>query len=248
MNRSRIPLAILGGAVLVATALAVRPGAGVPVPQLAQASAAAATDPGALTPFFRFTGSGTVTVKPDRAQIGVGVDGAGKTSPAALQAAGTRIARVARRMKELGVADSDLQTSGASTYQDADTKVWHAQVSLTVNVKDVAKAGALLSAANAAGAGNVWGPSFSVADSHAAYAQALGIALDDARAKADTAAAQLGVHVTGIVSVDESPSGDLRVPVPLAKDAATSSGAALPIETGTQDVAASVTVVFSYTH
>jgi hypothetical protein len=246
MHRHRTPFAILAGAAAIAAALALRPAAhDVAVPQLAQAKAATATDPGALAPFLRFRGDGSVSVRPDRADISVGVDGTGGTSRAALQSASTRIARVTSRLRELGVAADDLQTSDVSTYRDWDTKRWHADVSLTVHVRDVKQAGRLLSAANAAGADSVSGPSFSISNSRAAYAQALRTALGDARAKADAAAAQLGVHVTGVISVDESADSTPPIAMGIAEGVAVPKPA-VPIEAGTQDVTASIVVVFSY--
>jgi uncharacterized protein YggE len=196
-------------------------------------------------PFLRFHGDGSVSVRPDRADISVGVDGTGASSRTALAAASTRIARVTARLRGLGVQPDDLQTSDVSTYQDWDTKGWHADVSLTVHVRDVKEAGRLLAAANAAGADSVSGPSFSISNSRAAYAQALRVALADARARADAAAAQMGVHVTGVVSVDDT--GDSTPPqaMDIAEGAAVPK-ASVPIQAGTQDVTASVVVVFSY--
>jgi len=246
MHRHRTPLAVIAGAAVIAAAVALRPVAhDVAVPRLAAAQAATTTDPGALAPFLRFHGDGSVSVRPDRADIAVGVDGTGKTSGAALQAASTRIAHVTARLRGLGVQADDLQTSDVNTYQDWDTKGWHADVSLTVHVRDVKQAGRLLSAANAAGADSVSGPTFSVSNSRAAYAQALRTALGDARAKADAAASQMGVHVTGVVSVDEAADATAFPALGIAADSA-APRAAVPIETGTQDVTASVVVVFSY--
>jgi uncharacterized protein YggE len=254
MSRSsRIPLAIIGGAVLIAAVIALRPdggsNAGV-TPGVAQA-ATASTDPGALVPFLRFSGTGTVTVKPDTAVIQVGVSTTGKTSQAALDKASTQLKAVESRLRSLGVADADIATSGNWTYQDYQTKDFHAELSLTVKVRKLEDAGKLLAAASAAGAANVSGPMYSVEDTHAAYATALRAAIEDARGKAEAAAAQMGVRVTGVVSVDDQSGGGPIFPY-AAKDAAASvaGGTAepvpVPVNPGTQDVGATVTVVFSY--
>ena len=115
---------------------------------------------------------------------------------------------------------------------------------------DVAKAGDVLTEANAAGADSVSGPYFSVENQEGAYAEALKKAIDDARSKADAAAAQMGVTVTGIVSVDETP-GAAQPPIAYAADMA--GGAAeesvrssVPVQPGDQEIYASVTVTFSY--
>ena len=81
-----------------------------------------------------------------------------------------------------------------------------------MKVPKIDEAGKLLTAANAAGAGGVSGPSFSVDDTRAAYASALRQAIEDARAKAEAAAAQMGVKVGGVVSVDDQ-AGGLQPPM-----------------------------------
>ena len=100
-----------------------------------------------------------------------------------------------------------MTTSNSSTYQDYDSKKWRAELSLNVKVRKIDDAGKLLTAANAAGADGVGGPSFSVDDTRAAYASALRQAIEDARAKAEAAAAQMGVKVGGVVSVDDQAGG-----------------------------------------
>ena len=83
----RLPLAVLGGAALIAGVLALKPSANTPgAPAPAQA-APAATDPGALVPYLRFSGYGSVTVEPDTAEIYVSTVATAATSAAALDAA-----------------------------------------------------------------------------------------------------------------------------------------------------------------
>jgi uncharacterized protein YggE len=247
----RLPLAVLGGAALIAAALALKPSSSAPgAPPPAQA-ATAATEPGALVPYLRFTGNGTVTVRPDTAEIYVSTVATGATSKAALDAVSRKMTKVQDRLAELGVAKDAMTTNGASTYQDFDSKRWRAELSLTVKVPKIEEAGKLIAEANAAGADGVGGPSFSVDDTRAAYASALRQAIDDARAKAEAAAAQMGVKVGGIVSVDDQ-AGGVQPPLFAAEaakasaDAAGSAPVPVPVEPGTQDVTAGVTVVFTY--
>ncbi len=245
----RLPLAVLAGAALIAAALALKPSSSPPgAPAPAQA-APTATDPGALVPYLRFTGNGTVTVKPDTAEIYVSTVATAATSRAALDAASRKMVKVQARLAALGVTKDQMTTNDASTYQDYDSKKWRAELSLSVKVPKVDQAGKLIAEANAAGAAGVSGPSFSVDDTRAAYAAALRQAIEDARAKAQAAAAQMGVRVGGVVSVDDQ-AGGLQPPMfalDARKAAPESAGVApVPIEPGTQDVVASVTVVFTY--
>jgi len=244
----RLPLAVLGGAALLAAALALKPSSSTPgAPPPAQAAPAATSDPGALVPYLRFTGTGTVTVRPDTAEIFVSTVASATTSKAALEAVSRKMAKVQARLAELGVGKAAMTTNGASTYQDYDSKRWRAELSLNVKIDDVDRAGKLLAEANAAGSDSVGGPSFSVDDTRAAYAAALRQAIEDARAKAGAAAAQMGVTVGGVVSVDDQ-AGGVQPPMFAAQRAsADAAGAvAVPVEPGTQDVVATVTVVFGY--
>jgi uncharacterized protein YggE len=247
----RLPLAVLGGAALIAGVLALRPSSsttGAPPP--AQA-ATAATEPGALVPYLRFSGFGSVRVQPDTAEIYVSAVGTAAASADALDAASKKMNKVVAKLKALGVDAADMTTSNSSTYQEFDSKKWRAELSLNVRVRKIDDAGKLLTAANAAGADGVGGPSFSVDDTHAAYAAALRQAIEDARAKAEAAAAQMGVKVGGIVSVDDQAGG---VSQPLFDQAAGKASAdsavaptLVPINPGTQEIGATVTVVFTYT-
>jgi uncharacterized protein YggE len=245
----RLPLAVLGGAALIAGVLALKPSSNTPgAPPPAQA-ATAATEPGALVPYLRFSGFGSVTVRPDTAEIYVSAVATAKTSTDALNAASKKMTKVQARLKQLGVAEADMTSNSSSTYQEFDSKRWRAELSLNVKVRNIDEAGKLLTAANEAGADGVGGPSFSVDDTRAAYASALRQAIEDARAKAEAAAAQMGVKVGGVVSVDDQAGG---APQPMfaeaAKAAADSAGAVpVPISPGTQEIGANVTVVFTYT-
>jgi hypothetical protein len=246
----RLPLAVLGGAVLIAGVLALKPSANTPgAPAPAQA-APAATDPGALVPYLRFSGFGSVTVRPDTAEIYVSTVSTADSSADALDAASKKMTKVQAKLKELGVAEADMTTNNSSTYQDFDSKKWRAELSLNVKVRNIDDAGKLLTAANEAGADGVGGPSFSVDDSRAAYATALRQAIEDARAKAEAAAAQMGVKVGGVVSVDDQGgSGPMPMFAAGAEKAAADSAAAtpVPVSPGTQEIGATVTVVFTYT-
>ena len=246
----RLPLAVLGGAALIAGVLALKPSSNTPgAPPPAQA-APAANDPGALVPYLRFSGFGSVTVKPDTAEIYVSAVSTADSSADALAAASKKMTKVQARLKELGVAEADMTTNNSSTYQEFDSKKWRAELSLNVKVRKIDDAGKLLTAANEAGADGVGGPSFSVDDSRAAYATALRQAIEDARAKAEAAAAQMGVKVGGVVSVDDQ-GGSGPVPMFAAgaaeKASADAAATPVPVSPGTQEIGATVTVVFTYT-
>ncbi len=106
----------------------------------------------------------------------------------------------------------------------------------------VERAGALVDAAVAAGANTVGGPSLSVSDASARYRQALQDAVADARAKAD-ALSRAGGFGLGPVSTVVEQSAE-AVPIVRAAPGAAKSDST-PVEPGTQDITADVTVTFA---
>ena len=106
----------------------------------------------------------------------------------------------------------------------------------------IGKSGALVDAAVGAGANNVDGPNLDTADKSALYDQALKQAFDDAKGKAQAIAAAAGLTLGAIVKVQEGGNAGARCRVRRGEGA---SGAAVPIEAGTQQIQASVTVTYS---
>jgi uncharacterized protein YggE len=239
-------IAVLAAAAIIAGAIVLRP-AGSSDSGTAFAASKVSNDPGALAQYLRFGGQSSVNVKPDTAEVDVTTTGDATSSNEAIDQASKRMVQVIAALKGMGIAEDDLQSSGVYSYEDYDKSgTFHASQSLSVTVRDVAKAGAVLNTANDAGADQVSGPSFSISDQRTAYRQALKEAIQDARAKADAAAEQMGVKVTGVVSVsDQSDPG----PSPLLYAAASrwaKDSTGVPVQPGTLDVGADVVVVFSY--
>lgn len=241
-------LAYIGIAVtvlLVGTAFAITgfgfnalPGAVAADPQVA------AKDPGLLTPYLRFSGSGTVSVRPDSATITAGATGRGKTSQEAMTEAQSRLRGLVTALEKAS-SGAAIATEPVSTYQD-DKQQWIAVASVTVSGLPPARAADVLQAATDAQADQISGPFFGLDQTGDAEAEALRKALTAARAKADVVAAAMGVRVTGIVSVDETISGG---PIPMRDVASDSMMKSVPpvVLPGTIDVAVSVTVTFAYT-
>jgi uncharacterized protein YggE len=113
-----------------------------------------------------------------------------------------------------------------------------------VTIHDLAKAGAILDAASNAGANEVYGPTLSRSDEDAIQAKALREAVSNARKKAEALAAAAGVSVGRVTTITEGFSGG---PQPYFEGAALRAKADAPIEPGTQDIQATVTVTFAIT-
>jgi uncharacterized protein YggE len=213
-----------------------------------QAQAASVTPAQQLSPFLRFTGTGTVQVKPDTASISFNTNGENSEKSAAVNEASAAMRRVIAAMSQHGVSRKDLQTS-ADVYHDTTRGVYVASESLQVTVRDVKAAGKLVAEGLNAGADNSSGPYFSLTDQNTGYDAALRDAVTNARAHADAAAALIGAHVTGVISVDDT-TGQSPEPYYYGRmamlAAAPDAVVPIPVERGTQQVAATVTVVFSY--
>ena len=212
----------------------------------APAAPAARTPGGVLQPFMRFTGSGNVTMHPDRGTISFSTHGTGATLADAQTAASRAMNLLIAKLRSDGVARGDMRTDGVSGGSSSPAGGYTADQSLTVTVRNLSKTGRLLADGAAAGAQSAYGVDFSIGNQHHAYDEALRSAIADARSKADAAAAAAGLHVSGVVSVDESqqqPFYDRELTLAPAKVVALP---AVPIRRGTQKVSAEVTVVFSY--
>ena len=114
--------------------------------------------------------------------------------------------------------------------------------SVAATSKDLSKAGALIDAAVGAGANQVYGPSLSRGDQAELYRQALGIAVANARASAQVLATAANLSLGRVTAIGEG--GGAPQPLPYAADKAMALDST-PIEPGTQQTTASVSVTFS---
>ena len=190
------------------------------------------------------TGNGTVNTVPDRAEFSFGVHTESATAAAALGANGALMTKVIDAIEKADVPKADIQTSQVSlspqTTPDGTTIVGYiAANSISVRSK-IDRAGKLIDTAVAAGATGVSGPSLSLSDQDSLYRDALKKAVADAKLKAQALADAAGLTLGAAQSIAE---GSFAVPLPIADRLAAPS--ATPIEPGTQDVQATVTVTYA---
>jgi uncharacterized protein YggE len=193
------------------------------------------------------TGSGSVTVVPNRASFSFGVTTQGRTAAAALAENATEMRKVIAALKDAGIATADIQTQYVSLsprYSNDGESIlgYTASNSVSATTKDINKAGSIVDAAVAAGANQVSGPSLTRADSSSLYRRALKAAVADARSKAAAIAAASHARLGVVRAVAEGSSSP--VPIPLAAKAAGPTDST-PVQPGTQQIEASVTVEFA---
>ena len=199
-------------------------------------------------PGITVTGMGRSRAVPDVADWSFGVQAEEETASAALEAAAEATRDILDALREAGVAQEDIRTESVSlwprTTNDGRAVIGYtASSSVHATVRDLAKAGSVVDAAVGAGANQIYGPSLRVSDSRAQYREAADAALDDARAKAEALAAKAGLTLGAPIAIVESGGG---VPGPLYDRAmAGAEAAGVPIEPGTNEISAALTVTFA---
>jgi uncharacterized protein YggE len=199
------------------------------------------------------TGQGSVNVSPDIAVTSLGVVTRDADIGKAWDDNNARAQSVIGALQAQGVKPEDIR-SDFSLYQQqkydafgqpTDEITYIVTHTLTVTVRDLTNVGTILGEAQAAGVNSVGGISFSLEDPDPAVSQARGLALADARARADEIAKGLGVTVGKVLSVNEYGAS---VPTPVDKAYALGigggGGSSVPIQVGTWQVSLSVNVVF----
>jgi uncharacterized protein YggE len=191
------------------------------------------------------TGTGKAEVVPDTAEVGLGASATAATAAAARSDADAAARRVIALLRARGVEDADIQTSQVTVSPNYDQRGaavtgYTATNTVTATLRDLAVVGELVAAAVEAGANLVSGPTLSSSRQEELYNEALADAIPDARAKAEAIAAAGDAELGEIRSLAESGGY-----APIAVDAkGLEDAAATPIEPGTLELEAQVTVVF----
>ena len=189
-------------------------------------------------------GTASVSAAPDRAQLHVGVESQGATAKAALAANAAELRRVLAALRNAGATDLKTQSVSLNSRSAEGGAVqgFTAQNSVSATVREVGRAGAVIDAAVAAGANQVYGPNLTHSNPAALYRQALRAAVAEARLSAQALAAASNLTLGAVTAVVEGGAA----PMPFAQASrATDEAGSTPIEPGQQEVTASVAVTFA---
>jgi uncharacterized protein YggE len=244
-NRNSTLIGALAGALLIAVLAIGAIGAAM----LARPTSAQAQSTG--VPGMRqitVVGTGEVKVTPDTASVQIGVETTAPTTQEALAQNTTQANAIIEKIKQLGVAEKDIQTSGfniSPTYSSDGREVTGYTVSnqVSVTIRNLAQAGTLLDQVVQAGANRIYGVNFTVADPAAALAQARDKAVADAKARADQLAKATGASVGQVLVINENIGSGPVVPMPMM-DRAPSAAGAVPIQAGEQSYSAQVQITY----
>lgn len=189
------------------------------------------------------TGSGSVAYTPDTASLTFAASSQKSTAAGAIAANATAMNSIIDALRRAGARNVSTEGLSLSTRYNKDgTAIVGFQAGNSVQGSAaVANVGSVIDAAVAAGATNIGGPSFSTSsDVEGLYRTALRQAVAEARGRAQVLADAAGVHLLQLVSIDPGSSPATVIATPTA-----ASPPSTPVLPPTQQVTASVTLVFA---
>ncbi len=243
-------IAVLAGSALLSACAATAPTrAALAQGETPQAEPVAQPD---INRTIAVSGMGKVTLTPDIAYISIGVHTENKDARQAVSNNNAQSTDLMTALQKAGVDSKDIRTTNFSIYprQERDSKgevigiTYVVDNTVYVTVRDLDNIGTLLNAAVDAGANNIGGIQFDIADRTAAYQQALEAAMNDARAQAEVLAGAAGVEVGEVQQINASVG---YAPPPIVRKAAGMEMAmadSVPISAGQMEVSVTVSVVF----
>lgn len=211
------------------------------------------------------SGTSTVKVNPDKVSVTIGVETRGQSAEEAAASNAEAMEKVLQSLRDLGIADNQIRTNWHSVYPVYEWKSppcieiypqppecapkseitgFAASNSVTVTLDADEDVGKVIDGAVAAGATNVNGAYFFVSNERQEEIRnsLIEAAIDNARSRADKAAAAVEMEITGVKSINLN---DVSFPV-FYRDFAqsTAEGGSTPILPGPQEISQTVQVTF----
>lgn len=200
---------------------------------------------------LKIYGEGIVTIKPDTAEIVIGVVTENMQLEIA-QKENTKITKqVLDSIKSLGIDTKDIQTKNYNINTKYDYIEGKQVFSgyevgnyLRISIKDINIVGEIIDAAVKSGANFIGSVNFVISDSFRYYNQALKLAIEDSQNKAMIIASKLKVKID-IVPIRIIEQGKSNA-VPMTTMAFKSAESSTPIEAGQNNIVALIESVFIY--
>ncbi|HEY0327706.1 MAG TPA: SIMPL domain-containing protein [Rhodopseudomonas sp.] len=196
------------------------------------------------------TGEASVSVPPDLASVDGGVTTEARTAREASEANNAAMGKVLLALKGAGLEDKDLQTSRLSLQPQYGNQNrpgpnivvgYRAANRVSIRLRDVSKVASVIDTLVAAGANEIGGIDFSVAEASKLLDEARDKAFADARRKAEIYARAAGVALGAPLSIAEEsapgPASYRKIMVGMAAPA--------PVAQGEETLRVSVNVSFA---
>lgn len=209
----------------------------------------------AQNPVIELSVSEQVDSAPDTATFSTGVETKAPTATQALRENSVQARAVINRLKSLGIAEKDIQTTGINLRADYDYDqesrenrfvgyVVSNQVS--AKVRDLPKLGQILDAIVSSGATNLNGPSFSISDDSKLKDVARERALASAKARAMSYARSEGYTGVRVLSINEGMSNQSEAPM-MRMESVAASNSPPPVAPGQVGTVVSLNITYEMT-
>jgi uncharacterized protein len=195
----------------------------------------------------------TVQRAPDRAVVELAVENQAETARQATALNARAMQRVLSALRGLGVPEARIQTTRIELQprydrprdQPPSVVGYQAANQVVVRLDDIDLVGGVVDAAVEAGANRVTGIRFEISDPDAAYHEALRLAVQRARAEAETVAAALGEALGPALRVS---TGGMQLPPPQVRmemaRVQMDMAEATPVRPGEMEVHATVNITY----
>jgi uncharacterized protein YggE len=208
---------------------------------------------GTRTPSVTASGEAVISIEPDQAEIDIGVVTQAKNAPDAASENANKLARVMAAVKKLLAQGDEIKTASYSLNPNyrypreggrPEITGYTATNILRITTGTLPNVGKLIDAAMASGANTIQRLVYNLKDESGAQRQALRLASQKAKVKAEEIAGALGLKIIKILSVTEVERA-VR-PIVMAQGRAAQmeamAAAPTPIEAGTIEVRSTVTL------
>jgi uncharacterized protein YggE len=156
-------------------------------------------------------GNGEAVGTPDQAQVQIGVESLAPTVAEATAANNTLLTAVLAAIKAQNVAAADIQTTNYSLWAEQNTDAngvttvtgYHVSNQVNVTIRNIDTVDKIIGAATAAGANNIYGVTFTVADPSTLEEQARQEAITDAQNRATDLASLNAVTLGDVLVISE---------------------------------------------
>lgn len=215
----------------------------------------------AAVPTISVSGTGELVLIPDMATVQFSVEASRKDNAGeAMEAASQTMDAIAQALGALGVAEEDMQTTNFYMYEQyqydkngnpTGAPKYNVSNTLSVKIYDIDNVGQYIDEAIAAGATGSHGISFDVKDPRARENEALQLALENARSRAEALAAAAGKKVGDVLLLNDGTQLSEQVVYDMEPAAAeraydfSSSGSSSKMQAGTYKLTAKVSVRYT---
>lgn len=210
-----------------------------------------------IGPQLQVRGEGVVEATPDLLQLRLGVVTQEADADAALNNNSAQMRAVLLILEELGIAATEISTGQFQIRPEWSLPPrptpanWQREIigyrvsnELLIATTKVALAGKLLAVSQRAGANQIGGLQFTLADPSEHQQQAIALATARAIRQAQTMAAAAGVSLGPIQSLSLDSAGRLASPQLMMAEARMASADTVPVTAGKVEVTAAVTLIY----